>query len=241
MHHVYMQMMMQSCLKPLSRGVNAQGDQTTNYQGQVNLTQVRGAHTWRSGVDVRKAMRYRAGGGNSSGNVNYSRDYTRQASDEAALTPSNLGLALAAAELGVPTSIQLDDQVSANFYNHYVGTFAQDTWRLSPNLTINAGLRFEYEDGIREQDDRMLVGFDPAAVTAISAGAEAAYLASGVQNTPGMLPSISVRGGTVFATDSGQDGTTWKGQAMWMPRVSGAYKLGERTVVRGDTVSTTTR
>jgi hypothetical protein len=30
----------------------------------------------------------------------YSRDYTRQASDEAALTASNLGLALAAAELG---------------------------------------------------------------------------------------------------------------------------------------------
>src|SRR6185436_7374098 len=59
------------------------------------------------------------------------------------------------------------------------------------------------------------------------------YLASGVQNTAGMLPSISVRGGTVFATDSGQDGTTWKGQTMWMPRLAAAYRLGERTVVRG--------
>ena len=47
-----------------------------------------------------------------------------------------------------------------------------------------------------------------------------------------MLPSIIVRGGSVFATDPGQDGATWKGQAMWMPRVSAAYKLGERTVVK---------
>ena len=37
----------------------------------------------------------------------------------------------------------------------------------------------------------MLVGFDPNALTSISQAAEAAYLASGVQNTPGMLPSIS--------------------------------------------------
>ena len=120
--------------------------------------------------------------------------------------------------LGVPTTIQLDDPVSATFYNHYAGVFAQDTWRATRRLTINAGLRMEHEDGIREKSNRMLVGFDPTALTSISAAAEAAYLASGVQNTAGMLPSISVRGGTVFATDSGQDGTTWKGQTMWMPR-----------------------
>ena len=135
--------------------------------------------------------------------------------------------------LGVPTSIQLDDQVDASLYNHYVGTFAQDSWRVTRNLTLNAGLRFEYEDGIREKDDRMLVGFDPDALTSISQAAEAAYLASGVANTPGMLPSISVRGGSVFATDPGQDRASWKGQAMWMPRVSAAYKLGERMVLKG--------
>ena len=153
--------------------------------------------------------------------LTFTRDYTRQASDEALLTPSNLGLSLAAFMLGVPTTIQIDDQVDASLYNHFVGAFAQDTWRMSRNLTINAGLRFEYEDGIREKDDRMLVGFDPDAMTSISQAAEAAYLASGIANTPGMLPSISVRGGSVFATDPGQHGTSWKGQAMWMPRVSG--------------------
>src|SRR5947207_15853702 len=120
--------------------------------------------------------------------------------------------------MGIPTSNSVDGPIQSNFYNHYVGTYGQDSWRLGRNLTINAGLRFEYEDGIREKDNRMLVGFDPVAVTAISSAAEAAYLASGVQNTAGMLPSISVRGGSVFATDPGQEGTTWKGQGLWMPR-----------------------
>ena len=216
----------------LSRDVNRQSDETTNIQGQFNATQVRGSHTLRGGVDVRRAMRGRIGGGNASGLLTFTRDYTRQASDEAQLTPSNLGLSLAAFMLGVPTTIQLDDQVDASLYNHYLGTFAQDSWRVTRNLTLNVGLRFEFEDGIRETDDRMLVGFEPDALTSISQAAEAAYLASGVASTPGMLPSISVRGGSLFATDSGHP-ASWTGQAMWMPRVSAAYKLGERTVLKG--------
>jgi hypothetical protein len=217
----------------LSRDVNRQGDETTNLQGQFNATQVRGAHTVRGGVDVRKAMRGRVAGGNAAGLLTFTRDYTRQASDEALLTPSNLGLSLAAFMLGVPTTIQMDDQVSADFYNHYVGAFAQDTWRIGRNLTVNAGLRFEFEDGIHEMDDRMLVGFDPDAALSISQAAQAAYGASGIANTPGMPPSISVLGGSIYATDTGQSGTTWQGQAMWMPRVSAAYKIGERMVVKG--------
>jgi hypothetical protein len=216
----------------LSRDVNRQSDETTNVQAQFNATQVRGSHTLRGGVDVRKAMRGRMGGGNDSGLLTFTRDYTRQASDEALLTPSNLGLSLAAFMLGVPTTIQLDDQIDASLYNHYVGTFAQDSWRVTRNLTVNAGLRFEYEDGIREEDDRMLVGFDPDAPTSISQAAQAAYLASGVASTPGMLPSIDARGGSLFATDPGRP-AGWTGQAMWMPRVSAAYKLGDRMVLKG--------
>jgi hypothetical protein len=216
----------------LSVGAN-DGDTVTNVQGQVNVTHVRSAHTWRGGVDLRRAARYRTGGGNRSGAFSFTRAYTRQASDESQLTANNIGLSLAAFMLGVPTSVQMEDQTPADFYNHFFGAYGQDTWRIGRNLTINGGLRFEYEDGIREDESRMLVGFNPDAETSITQVAEASYLASGIANTPGMLPSIRVRGGAVYATDPGQDGTTWKGQAMWMPRLSWAYKLGERTVLKG--------
>ena len=80
------------------------GDRTTNLQGTVNLTQVRGAHTLRGGVDARLAQRQRGLGGNPSGQLSFTNEFTRQASDTSQLTPSNLGLSLAAFMLGIPSN-----------------------------------------------------------------------------------------------------------------------------------------
>ena len=85
------------------------GDRTTNLQGTVNLTQVRGAHTLRGGVDARLAQRQRGLGGNPSGQLSFTNEFTRQASDTSQLTPSNLGLSLAAFMLGIPSNVAGDD------------------------------------------------------------------------------------------------------------------------------------
>jgi hypothetical protein len=208
------------------------GDTATHIQAQSTVTRIVKAHTLRSGIDVRHAQRDRTGGGARSGRLNFTRDYTRQASDESQLTASNIGLGLAAFELGLPTSASLDDTSTAGYGNYYVGAFGQDTWRLG-RLTLNTGLRFEYENGIREEANRMIVGFDPEATLAITQAAQAAYLASGLQNQANMLPAISVVGGPIFATAPGQSGASWAGQALWMPRVSAALKVGGRTIVKG--------
>ena len=42
-----------------------------------------------------------------------------------------------------------------------------------------------------------------------------------------------VRGGSIYATDPGQDGKVWRPQTMLMPRVSAVYKLGDKTVIKG--------
>src|SRR4029434_10822293 len=154
------------------------GDTATHMQGQSSITSVKGRHTLHGGVDVRRAQRDRTGGGNRSGQLTFDRTYTRQYSDEATLTPSNLGLALAALQLGLPTCASINATLHSSFNNYWMGTFAQDTWRLG-RLTLNGGLRFEYETGVREQDGHMIVGFDETAKLAITDAAQAAYLASG--------------------------------------------------------------
>ena len=207
------------------------GDTATHMQGQSSISSIQGRHTLRAGIDVRRVQRERTGGGNRSGQLAFDRTYTRQFSDESSLTPSNLGLALAAFELGLPTSASINDTLPSTFTNYWAGAFGQDTWRLG-RLTINAGLRFEYETGIREQDDHMIVGFDPAAKLAITDAAQAAYLTSGLQNQAGMPAALSVLGGPIYATDPGQSGLSQAGTAMWMPRVSASYLLGERTVLK---------
>jgi hypothetical protein len=208
------------------------GDTATHMQGQSSISSVKGRHTLRGGVDIRRAQRDRTGGGNRSGQLNFDRTYTRQYSDEVTLTPSNLGLSLAAFQLGLPTSATINDTVASSFSNAWVGTFAQDTVRLG-RFTLNAGLRFEYESGVREQDGQMIVGFDPTARLAITDAAQAAYLTSGLQNQAGMPATLSVVGGPIYANDPGQSGLAYDGKAMWMPRLSGSYLLGDRTVLKG--------
>ena len=204
------------------------GDTATHVQGQSSISSVKGRHTLHGGIDVRRAQRDRTGGGNRSGQLTFDRTYTRQFSDESTLTPSNLGLSLAAFELGLPTSASINNTLASSFSNYWTGGFGQDTWRLG-RLTLAAGLRFEYETGVRENDGHMIVGWDPTAKNAITDAAQAAYLTSGLQNQPGMPATLSVLGGPIYAGDSG---VSQPAQAMWMPRVSTSYLLGDRTVLK---------
>ena len=210
-------------------GPRSSDDTATNYQGTFNVTRISGNHTMRGGVDGRLAQRLRGPGGNPSSLLTYTNDFTRQASDTAQLTPSNLGLSLAALMLGIPTTTTATIQPEVNLGNHYFAAFGQDSWRLGDNLTVNYGLRVEWEDGISEDAGRMIVGFDPTASLEIASAVQAAY----ARNPLAQLPAsdFHVVGGPVYQNASGV-GATWKPEVMLMPRVSLAYKLGDRTVLK---------
>jgi hypothetical protein len=205
------------------------GDTATHIQAQSSITSVKGRHTLHGGVDIRRAQRDRTGGGNRSGQFTFDRTYTRQYSDESTLTPSNLGLSLAAFELGLPTSASINDELPSRFSNYWTAAFAQDTWRLG-QLTLNAGLRFEYETGVRERNGQAIIGWDETAPNAIAETAQAAYLAGSLPSQAGMPATISARGGPIYA---GESGVSQPGEALWMPRVSASYLLDERTVLKG--------
>ena len=205
-------------------------DTGRNLQGTVNVTKVTSGHTLRGGFDARFAERLRGPGGSPSGSLAFTNEFTRQASDTAQLTPSTLGLSLAAFMLGIPSTAQATIQRAFAYRNRFLAGYGQDSWRLSDNLTLNLGLRLEWENGITEDSSAMVTDFDPNAKLAISDLAEAAYARSPIAQ---LAPAdFHVRGGAVYATDPGQDGAAARPQAMWMPRVSAAYKLGDKTVVK---------
>jgi len=136
-------------------------DYGRNYQGQVNVTKVTSAHTLRGGADARLARRIRTAGGNPSGSLGFTNEFTRQASDTSQLTPSNLGLSMAAFMLGIPSTATATIQQEFEYSNHFLAGYGQDSWRMG-NLTLNLGLRFEWEDGIKKvlslEWDRMIPG-----------------------------------------------------------------------------------
>jgi hypothetical protein len=202
-----------------------------NIQGQANVTHVKNAHTLRFGSDNRSHGRTLSNLGNTSDVVNYTNIYTRAADDTTVFPAGNLGLSLAAFMLGLPQSFSIDDFVAPELHSMYYSAYGQDTWRVGANLTLNLGLRYEYESGIVETGHRDIIGWDPDAKTAITDLAEAAYAANPNPNLP--ASAFRVRGGPIFATDPRTNGASWKGESLWMPRLSASYRLGSRTVLKG--------
>jgi hypothetical protein len=206
------------------------GIEVTTYQAQSNLTSTRASHTWRGGVDVQMAQRTTQDGAGNMGTFNYNNQYTRAADTTTIYPASNLGLPLAAFMLGLPTSITISDNQGFDVRNNYFGAYVQDSWRANRNMTINVGLRFEWENGIKEAEDRAQLWFDPTAKNAIYDAARAAYAAKPDAALP--ASAFDPIGGSVYAGTPGYPSRTWKPEALWMPRFALTYKLGEKTVFK---------
>ena len=201
-----------------------------NYQATVNVTEILGSHTLRFGSDVRQQVFTSMGPGYTSGNFAFDNTYTRRNDDTAVAPAGNLGLSWAAFMMGIPTTSSVDANDSYATVNPYYSGYIQDSWRVTPKLTLNFGLRFEYEAGMTERYNRMLVGWDPSLQLPISAAAQAAYAAAPLAQLP--PSSFLVQGGSLYANSQGLGRQAWQGQAMFLPRVAAAYQLNSKTVLR---------
>jgi hypothetical protein len=122
-------------------------------------------------------------------------------------------------QLGVPT---------AGFRNHYYAGYIQDTWKLLPNLTLNLGLRWEYETPFFDRYDN-IVNIDFAWDHSIEPTFVRAGTGDPFENNPlYRLPADwqYVRDGRfgrgAFRPDKND----------WAPRVGIAYQVTPKTVIR---------
>ena len=204
--------------------------------GVVNRTQ--GIHSLRFGAEMRI---YREDdsfkSNNQSGQFSFDNAFTRAGSSGNDLE----GLqAFAAFLLGYPSTMQI---VRASDYSEYSktwGFFGQDDLRLTKKLTLNLGLRWEFESALTERQNKSVSGFDFAYTQPFEATAQAnlaAILAKLPANDPLKatfgLTSTSAKGGLLFAgkdTGSGVYSTPKNG---FLPRLGFAYQWNDKTVFRG--------
>lgn len=118
-----------------------------NYEPSLSATKVLGNHLVKFGVELRKDEFniYNPGGtGNSgwfTGNYTFDGSITSKSN-----TSGDAVNSLADFLLGdIKTSGYALPQPPAGRRNYNLGIFAQDDWKVTPKLTVNLGLRWEYE------------------------------------------------------------------------------------------------
>jgi len=159
--------------------------------------------------------------------LNFDTSYTRGPNDNSPAAPNNLGQSVAALLLGIPSSSNTYISRTADYAEQSTtwGFYVQDDWKATQKLTLNLGLRLEFETPLTERYNRSVKSFDPNYVPPFTAAAIAAYAANQV---PGAPAQLQVRGGLTYA-DGGLYHTP---KNNFLPRVGLAYQLSTNTVVR---------
>jgi hypothetical protein len=208
-------------------GARGSDRQPILYTIQPTLTKIFGNHTTRFGYDFRIYKEDNVPPANTAGVYTFGTEFTRQ--NDLSSTAAPVGQQFAAFLLGLPTNVSIERPVNRFDRNKYQGVFVQDDWKVSKNLTLNLGFRYEYENPTQEKYNRNTRGFDLTAASPISAAALAAYALNPISEIP--VSRFQVRGGLIFA-DSNHPGFTNADKNNFEPRIGAAYRLNDKTVLR---------
>jgi hypothetical protein len=121
-----------------------------NYQAALTFTWVRGGHVVKTGAQVR-ANQFDVfnPGADFTGNYNFNGEVT--SSTRTAGNPVN---ALADFLLGRIQTVAYEvPQPNTGRRNHNLGAFVQDDWKVGSKLTLNLGVRYEYESPVFVDND----------------------------------------------------------------------------------------
>jgi hypothetical protein len=207
------------------------GTNASIYSFQPTWTLARGNHSFRTGSDIRVYREEAFPSEHSAGRYDFGRASTSLFTKQLDNSPAApIGQDMAALLLGLPSGGLIDRTTTRFNQVVYGGVFVQDDWKVSSKLSVNLGLRWEYEGAPTERENRNVRGFDPDAELAITAAAQAAYARNPLPEIP--ASAFRVRGGVGFVSDSTR-GTYKPDMNNFQPRVGFAYQVNQKTVVRG--------
>jgi Carboxypeptidase regulatory-like domain len=187
------------------------------YSVTPTLTKLAGAHTLKIGANIMWATEDYFQNNSTGGTFAFSNNPT--ALD--GTNPLNTGDPFASFLLGIPTGGTYQSSGWTYAATSYQALFLDDSWQVSPKVTLNLGFRVERPGAFTERDDRIVL-FDRDAVNPVLAGRT-----NPVSGQPFLGAFELVN--TNEQPDRGLRKQVWRA----VPRGGIAYQLGENTVLRG--------
>ncbi len=170
----------------------------------------------RFGFDIRRVHADTIGGTNVVGAFTFTGYATQNPLTTAKCTPSSTvtcpvvapsGYGFADFLLGLPQQSTIQAATEKTYLRaNVIDWYAQDDWRVLPNLTLNFGLRYEYFSPYVEKDNR-LVNLD-----------HNADFHAGVAGVPGAVPGACSCGFSTVAGESGSERCTRRGLGLRIGR-----------------------
>jgi Carboxypeptidase regulatory-like domain len=192
------------CSAMLQPGTNAIYIENT-FQPSDVVTLIRGKHILHFGGELLDYQaNYTPWGNLQSGNFNFTGVYTQQNN-----TIGTGGSAYADFLLGDLNSWSATNQPESGMRMKSPQVFVQDDFKVLPNLTLNLGLRYEYQSGWSEVKNN-LGSFDPTIPNSVSGNPGAMWFAGETSRTTLMQP-----------------------KNVWLPRLGFAWTPIGTTVIRG--------
>jgi hypothetical protein len=184
-----------------------------NHSFNVNLTKTTSRHTWKFGMDYRKLLLNFLQLGQPSGAYSLDQRWTQQDPNAASATA---GFGMASLLIGVPSGGSISHDPTPASASSYWGFYVQDDWKATSRLTLNIGLRYDLDVPRTERFDRL-------SIFHLDVPSPIAGRVPGFANLRGAMDFVNAAHRRQVPTNKNNYG----------PRFGLAYRLGERTVVRG--------
>jgi hypothetical protein len=207
-----------------SSGDSQRGNPVVNGGGSVSW--IHGRHTMKAGVDYIYQNRLQR---------NLYQQFTFSDGVTSNINQTNTGNSLASALLATPATFTAQTPINAeDYFNMQLWAgYVQDSWKASPKLTLNFGLRYEYIPQISMLDNRLANGLDiPHQTYTISASSVSACTTTFVNPCiPGGIGAVPFNSHIVFANNQQQVGPSISDNVG--PRLGFAYAWTDKTVING--------
>ena len=208
---------------------NPNSNITNTWSFPISLTHITGKHSLKFGGEYRRLQAHQGGGSFTWGGgfFRFTREFVVR--DPQNTNVSDQGSVIAALLLGYPSGdTRLENISPLTFDWNYLAGYIQDDYKVTSKLTLNLGLRYDYESPPVERYNRQNRGFGFG---------QTSPLAGQIAGRPGVneCPSCAnLTGGLLFSGVNGvPDEAFRKDRNNFGPRFGLAYQFNEKTVFRG--------
>ncbi|HEX3599030.1 MAG TPA: TonB-dependent receptor, partial [Lacipirellulaceae bacterium] len=152
------------------QSTNPQFQNPTSWNPKFNYSRVAGKHSLKAGYEFLMIRTEVLDINPLYGADTFAGGFSKPTAAQCGCTPANDPTTYNLADFifGLPSTIAQGSNLTTNLRQHVHSFYAQDDWRVSPKLTVNLGLRYEFATPVWDRDN-LWSNFDPSTNTLVRA------------------------------------------------------------------------